>query len=112
MVSGMRDRTRASLGGLIGAVALGAVAMTTPAARAQEAAPSPALDLAIRARSLGLTSEAAPAGDLGLGTMRTPTGAGSSSRSLPPGVSFGVAPATGSPSCRPGDTGLRPSPRR
>ena len=96
----------------MGAAALAAVAMAVPAARAQEAAPPPALDLAIRARSLGLTSEAEPAGDLGLGTMRAPTGAGSSSRALPPGVSFGVSPATGSPSCRPGDPGLRPTPRR
>src|SRR5262249_60959495 len=65
-------------------VPVAAAPPASPAAVVPDPASSPdvpgpgALDLSIRARSLGLTPGASGDPTLGLGTMRAPTGAGSS----------------------------------
>jgi hypothetical protein len=75
--------------------------------------PAGSLDLSIRARSLGLTPGATGDTTLGLGTMRAPTGAGTTrwpSAELAPGVYLQVAPT-----CLPGEdpfSARRPPPAR
>jgi hypothetical protein len=71
------------------------------------------LDLSIRAQSLGLTPGVTGDTTLGLGTMRAPTGAGTTrwpSAELAPGVYLQVAPT-----CLPGEdpfSSRRPPPAR
>src|SRR5262249_29342679 len=91
----------------VGAILMGGVAPlgAAPSSGTPEVVPAPAtstevpppgsLDLSIRARALGLVP--GPTGDttLGLGTMRAPTGAGTTrwpSAELAPGVYLQVAP--------------------
>jgi hypothetical protein len=85
-----------------------------PAPASSTDAPAPgSLDLSIRARSLGLVPGATGDTTLGLGTMRAPTGAGTTrwpSSELAPGVYLQVAPA-----CLPGEdpfSSRRPPPAR
>jgi hypothetical protein len=85
-----------------------------PAPASSTDAPTPgSLDLSIRARSLGLVPGATGDTTLGLGTMRAPTGAGTTrwpSAELAPGVYLQVAPA-----CLPGEdpfSARRPPPAR
>jgi hypothetical protein len=84
-----------------GVLALTALAHAAPVGESSD--PGERLDLSIRARGLGISPMTPSLGNLGLETVKAPTGAGSlrmpsTTEEIAPGVYFTVAPT-----CLPGE---------